>query len=88
MSGARLNRVDPRDFIAPKVLFVDKAGKAYTKPSGRARKVPREVRAQIYQLDLTIRETKHEIRRLLDECGVSDDHWHNILARIRRERGA
>jgi hypothetical protein len=75
--GARLNRIDPREFIATPAARI-----------GRPRKVPREVRKQLYQLDMTIRETKHEIRRLLSEHGISDLHWHGALAKIRRERGA
>lgn len=88
--GARLNRIDPRDFVAHQVVFVDKSGREYIKPTGRPRKVPREIRAQLYQLDLTVRETRAEIQRLLKECGVSLDNrdWYNVMARIRRERGA
>lgn len=73
--GARLNRVDPRDFMPP--------AKAC-----RPRKVPREVRQQIYQLDLTIRETKVEINRLLSEYGMAPSSWCDAVARIRRERGS
>jgi hypothetical protein len=86
--SARINPVDPLAF-APSV-FVDKVCREYKKMPGAKRKIPREIRAQIYQLDLTIRESQHEIRRLLDECGIagSSSYRSNFIARIRKERGA
>lgn len=79
--------INPQDF-APTV-YRDKNGREYRKMPGQPRKVPREIRAQIYQLDLTVRESKAEIRRLIMECGVSSkSSWIAVVARIRRERGA
>lgn len=83
--ASRINPVDPSAF-APAV-FVDRNGTRYRKMPGGKRKVPQSVRKNIYELDLTVRECKAEIRRLLVECGVSDDHWANQMARIRKERG-
>lgn len=44
--------------------------KKYVMKVPRARKIPREVRAQIYQLELTRLECQNEVRRLMTEHGV------------------
>jgi hypothetical protein len=85
--GARLNRIDPKDFVATPVVFVDSRGVEFTKMPGRSRKVPAKLRKYLYELDRTVRETKMEIRKVLADCGVSDANWQSSLARIRRERG-
>lgn len=81
-------RVDPRDFERP-IVYRDRKGREYAKKPGAQRKVPREVRAHLYQLDLTVRETRAEIARILREYGHGDSrsNHRNVMARIRRERG-
>ncbi len=87
--GARLNRIDQSDFKAAPVLFVDKLGREYTAQTGAPRKIPRDVRKQLYQLHLTMRECEAEIRAILDAHGIKtkNSQWQT-MRRIRRERGA
>lgn len=62
--------------------------KKYVMKVPRARKIPREVRAQIYQLELTRIECEHEIRRLMTEHGVKSkaSMWVQ-MTRIMKDRG-
>lgn len=85
--GARLNRVDPRQFMP--VVLRDCNGKEFTRMPGQPRKVPRETRKQLYQLDLAVRETLAEIRSMLFALGVQTKRNQTaVMTRIRRERGA
>lgn len=54
----------------------------------RKRKLPKEVRAQLYQLELTLIETDREIRRIYDQYGFSKVSRQDQRRRIIAERGA
>lgn len=49
--------------------------------------MPRDVRAQIYQLELTLKEADAEIRRILDAFGFSKQGRNAQRKRIRAEMG-
>lgn len=62
--------------------------KKYVMKVPRARKIPREVRAQIYLLELTRFECEREIRRLMTEHGINSKASRRAqLLRILRDRG-
>jgi hypothetical protein len=61
---------------------------ALRNPAGRKRAIPKELRAQIYQLELTVIETDREIRRLLAPFGFSKEAQTMQRRRIIAERGA
>lgn len=83
--GVRLNRIE----TYKPAVYVDRSGKEFTKMPGAPRKIPQEVRAQIYELDRTIHESKQEINRLLTECGCVEGASRRayFVSRIRQERG-
>lgn len=61
--------------------------KQYVVTVPRKRKIPREVRQQLYQLELTRRETVAEIRRIFDSFDLKKDGRNKQMQRIVDERG-
>jgi hypothetical protein len=61
--------------------------KVYRMRKPRNRKIPQEVRQQIYQLALTSMETEREIRRLFDQYGFKKQGRNMQRQRIMDERG-
>ncbi len=68
--------------------YVTDTGRTFARKPGVERKLPREVRAYLYQLHLTILETKAEIRKVMLEHGFKDSNPRTYqMRRIIEERG-